>query len=83
MAAPTRRFKILDLTVIPSAEPGRVGKKDAIITYQDEAMRVRVITIPNEEIEGKPEPEALAIITNAIKAQEAERTKWIGREITY
>jgi len=82
-AVSPKRYKIVDLTVIPSAEPGRVGKKDAIVTYQDEAMRVRVITIPYEEIEDKPDDVVLAVITNAIKAQEGERVKWIGREITY
>jgi hypothetical protein len=82
MATAARRFKIVDLTVIPSAEPGRIGKKDAIITYQDEAMRVRVLTIPNESIEGKSEEEVITIIANAIKAQEAERARYIGREIT-
>jgi len=83
MAVAPRRFKIVDLTVIPSAEPGRIGKKDAIVTYQDEAMRVRVITIPNEEIEGKEEAEVLAIIAKAIKAQEQERMRFIGKEITF
>ena len=78
-----RKFKIVDLTVIPSAEPQRIGKKDAIVTYQDEALRVRVLTVPYENIEGKSEDEVLAVITAAIKAQEAERAKFIGREITF
>jgi hypothetical protein len=83
MATVGRRVKIQDMTVVPSAEPGRIGKKDVIVTYQDEAMRVRIITIPYENIEGKAENEVVTIITNAIKAQEAERTKYIGREITW
>jgi len=80
---PTRRFKIVDMTVIPSAEAGRIGKKDAVITYQDEAMRVRVITVPYENLEGKSEAEQIAVITEAIRAQEAERGRFIGREITF
>jgi len=83
MAVPTRRFKIVDMTVIPSAEAGRIGKKDAVITYQDEAMRVRVITVPYENLEGKSEAEQIAVITEAIRAQEAERGRFIGREITF
>jgi len=82
MAVSAKRFKIVDLTVIPSAEAGRMGKKDAIVTYQDDAMRVRVTTIPYENIEGRSEEEQLAIITNAIRTQEAERTRWVGREIS-
>jgi len=78
---PQRKVKLIDMTVIPSAEAGRLGRQDAIVTYQDEAMRVRVITIPYERIEGKSDSEKLELISTAIRAQEAERTKFIGKEI--
>jgi hypothetical protein len=76
------RVRILDRTRIPSPEPGRLGKYDEIITYQDATLRTYVLTIPAEELEGKPEEEQLRIITERIKAQIAERTRWVGREIT-
>jgi len=81
--AAARRVKIVDVTVIPSAEAGRLGKKDAVVTYQDEAMRVRVITIPYENLEGKSEAEQLTLIAEAIKAQEAERARLVGKELTF
>jgi len=83
LMAVARRVKIVDVTVIPSAEAGRLGKKDAVVTYQDEAMRVRVITIPYENLEGKSEAEQLALIAEAIKAQEAERARLVGKELTF
>jgi len=73
--------KIIDLTVIPSAEVGRIGKKDVVVTYQDEAGRVRVVTFPHEEIEKKPEEEQFAIISEKIKAAERERLAFVGREV--
>jgi hypothetical protein len=81
-AAVGRRFKIMDHTVIPSAETGRIGKKDLLVTYQDEAMRVRMVTIPYENVEGKSDDEQLRIIAAAIQKMEAERSKFVGKEIT-
>ena len=81
MAEEVKTVKIIDQTIIPSAEPGRVGKKDLIITYQDEAMRIRVVTIPYEKLEGKSDEEQWEIIQEAIRAAERERRKFIGREI--
>lgn len=79
--AEAKRVKIVDMIVMPSAEPTRLGKKDAVVTYQDEVMRVRVVTIPYEELAGKTEEEQLRKITEVIKAQEAERTRFIGKEL--
>lgn len=80
--AEAKRVKIIDVIVMPSAEPTRLGKKDAVVTYQDEVMRVRVVTIPYEELAGKTEEEQLKKIAEVIRAQEAERTRFIGRELT-
>ena len=44
-------------------------------------MRTYVLTIPSEELEGKTEDEQLAIITERIRAQTAERARWVGREV--
>ena len=78
---PAGRVRILDRTRIPSPEPGRIGKYDEIITYQDAAMRTYVLTISAEELEGKTEDEQLAIITERIRVQTAERARWVGREV--
>ncbi len=77
-----RRFRIIDHVVIPSAQPGRLGKNDLVITYQDEAMRTRMITVPYEQLAGKSDAEQLEIIRRAIAAAEAERAKFVGKEIT-
>jgi len=37
-------YKIIDLSKVPSAEAGRAGKYDLIVTYQDAAGRVRIVT---------------------------------------
>ena len=76
------RVRILDRTRIPSPEPGRIGKYDELVTYQDQAMRTYVLTIPGEELEGLPEDEQLRIITDRIRAQVTERARWVGREVT-
>ena len=76
------RVRILDRTQIPSPEPGRIGKYDEIITYQDQAMRTYVLSIPAEELEALSEDEQLRVITERVRAQIAERTRWAGREIT-
>jgi len=78
---PPGKVRIIDRTRIPSPDPGRLGKYDEIITYQDEQLRTYVLTIPAEELEGKTEEEQLDIITSRIKAQIAERRRWVGREI--
>ena len=76
------RFKIVDLSKVPSAEAGRAGKYDLIVTYQDSAGRVRIVTIPYEEFAGKPEEEQAAILSKYIKMQEEERLRFVGRELT-
>ena len=82
MSAPAGgTVRIIDQTIIPSPDPKRLGKKDLVITYQDEALRTRVVIIPYEELEGKSDEEQWKIIVEAIRKQEAERRKFIGREI--
>ena len=81
MSSPGETVKIIDQTIIPSADPKRLGKKDLIVTYQDSALRTRVVVIPYEELEGKSDEEQWEIIQKYIRAAEAERRKFIGREI--
>jgi len=66
---------------VPSAEPERAGKYDLIVTYQDTAGRVRIVNIPYEEFAGKSEEEQEALLKKYIGIEEAERLKFIGREI--
>jgi len=77
-----RKIRIIDQAIIPATEAGRIGKKDVIITYQDETLRTRIVTIPYEKLEGKSDEEQFAIIQEAIKKAETERRKFIGREFT-
>jgi len=77
----TTAFKLIDLSKIPSAEAGRVGKYDLVVTYQDAAGRVRIVTIPYEDFGGKSEEEQTEVLRAAIRAQESERTRFIGTEI--
>jgi len=77
----TTAFKIVDLSKIPSAEAGRVGKYDLVVTYQDAAGRVRIVTIPYEEFGEKSPEEQTEVLRAAIRAQESERTRFIGSEI--
>jgi hypothetical protein len=79
---PRKSVKVVDMFEIPSGQPERLGKYDVIVTYQDEAMRTRTVTIPREELEGKSDTERLAVISNAIKAKEAERGAVVGKTIT-
>ena len=82
MATPEERFiKIIDLSKIPSAEPGRAGKYDLIVTYQDSAGRVRIVKIPYEELSGKSPEEQEEIIRKYIQMQEEERLRFIGKTI--
>ena len=74
------RVKIIDQAILPSAEPGRIGKRDVVITYQDEALRMRIVTIPFEKLEGKTDEEQWAVIQDYIRKNEADRRKFIGKE---
>ena len=73
--------KIIDISKVPSAEAGRAGKYDLIVTYQDSAGRVRITTIPYEEWAGKSEEEQLELLKKYIRMEEQARLKFAGREI--
>jgi hypothetical protein len=74
-------FRIVDMSKVPSAEAGRAGKYDLIVTYQDSAGRVRVVTIPYEEFANKTPEEQEEVLRKYIKMQEEERLRFVGREI--
>jgi len=74
-------FKIVDMSKVPSAEAGRAGKYDLIVTYQDSAGRMRIVTIPYEEFQGKSEEEQMELLRKYIKMEETERLRFVGREV--
>jgi len=76
-----RTYRIVDISKVPSAEAGRAGKYDLIVTYQDTTGRMRIVTIPYEEFAGKSEEEQIAILRKYIKAEEEARLKFVGKEI--
>ena len=82
MAALGEEVTIKDMIHVLSTSPERVGLFDEVISYQDQARRTYLIIIPSEELEGKTDEEQERIITERIRAQIAERKRWIGREIT-
>jgi len=68
------KIKILDVREIPSGEPGRIGKMDLIITYQVDALRTYITTMPKEEFTEER-------LKEKIKKELTEREKWLGKEI--
>lgn len=72
------KVTILDKREIPSADPGRVGRMDAMITYQLDTFRTYLITLPNERLGG---PDEDKVITEAIRTDMTERERWANREI--
>jgi len=73
--------KIVDVVKVPSAEAGREGKYDYVVSYQDVAGRMRIVNIPAEEVEPGTEEEMFEKIASFIRRAEAFRKFAIGREI--
>lgn len=69
---------IIDKIEIPSANPARVGKMDAMITYAVDTYRRYLITVPNEQLGGPDEED---VIRAAIKVDLVERDRWAERKI--
>jgi hypothetical protein len=82
MVTPRPEIDIRDFRVFPSMEPTRVGRKDVLITYFLGAEGPFTVTIPYEEIEGKPEATQLDIIRRHIEREQAERMRFVGRKIS-
>ena len=66
-------FKVVDARRVPSAEPNRVGKRDWLVTYQLDAMRVYMVTIPFDVL-------TEAIIADAVKRDLEAIERWVGKE---
>jgi len=68
-------FKVIDVRRIPSAEPSRVGKLDFLVTYQLDAYRTYMVTIPRDELSED-------VIREAVSKDIAAIEKWTGTEFT-
>jgi len=66
--------KILDVRDFPSTDPTRIGKFDVIVTYQLDAFRTYLITIPKEQFNEES-------LKAAIRKELTEKEKWMGKEI--
>ena len=62
------KVDVLGTERVFSAEPGRQGKMDRLVTYKTEDGTVRYVTVPDETY-------TLAAAENAIRAAETERTR--------
>jgi hypothetical protein len=68
-------IEILDVVEIFSPQPGRIGKKDVMVTYTVGGVRRYVVTLPAEDA-------SEAKIVEHIKKVEAERQKVVGKKFT-
>lgn len=68
------KIKILDTRDYPSTTPERAGKFDMVITYQVDAFRTYIITMPKEEFNE-------TALKARIAADLKERDKWRNKEI--
>lgn len=68
-------FKVIDVRRIPSAEPARVGKLDYLVTYQLDAYRTYMVTIPQDELSED-------VIKDAVRKDIEAIEKWTGTEFT-
>lgn len=68
-------FKVIDTRRIPSADPGRVGKFDWLVTYQVDAYRTYMVPIAEDTLSEDIIKEAVRRDLEAIQA-------WTGKELT-
>ena len=68
-------FKVIDTRRIPSSDPTRLGKLDWLVTYQLDAYRTYMVTIPKDELTEDEIKEAVRKDIEAIG-------RWVGQEFT-
>lgn len=66
--------KILDVRDFPSTDPARVGKFDTIVTYQLDAFRTYLLTIPKELFNEER-------LKAEIRKELTEKALWVGKEL--
>jgi len=74
VGVPPQKVKILDVRVVPSVEPGRIGKIDVLITYQVDPTHIYMVRLPKEEFTDEK-------VREAIKKDLEEKRKWVGKEL--
>jgi len=72
---------ILDFAKVPSANPKRRGRLDYMYTISLPNGRIRIVTIPAEEIEGASDEEKEKKIKQYIAKDLEEYRKWVGKKI--
>ena len=75
------RIRILDMRKHPSLEVSRRGKEDVTFSYMYGAEGPFTVTVPYEEIGGKPVAEQNRVVKGYIMKAQEERLSWKGREI--
>ena len=68
-------FKVIDTRRIPSADPARIGRLDWLVTYQLDAYRTYMVTIPKDELSEDDIKEAVRKDIEAVG-------RWTGKEFT-
>jgi len=68
------KVKILDTRDFPSTDPARTGKFDVVVTYQLDAFRTYIITIPKELFS---ETKLKEVIAKDLE----EKQKWQNKEL--
>ncbi|RLC82768.1 MAG: hypothetical protein DRI61_01355 [Chloroflexi bacterium] len=72
---------ILDFAKVPSADPRRRGRLDYMYTISLPNGRIRIVTIPVEEIESLDEKAKEEKIKEYIRKDLEEYRKWVGKKI--
>ncbi len=67
-------YTIIDVRTLPTADPLRAGKLDAIVVYQTDPMHTYTVTVPKEDAT----PERLKPI---LMHENEDRLKLIGQKI--
>ena len=70
------KVRILDVRLIPSADPRRLGKFDAMITIAVEGLGNYVLRVPEEVLEDEEK------LKKAIKEYLERIRKHVGKELT-
>jgi len=72
---------ILDFAKVPSADPRRRGRLDYMYTISLPNGRIRIVTIPVEELEGLEDKAKEEKIKQYIMKDLEEYRKWVGKKI--
>jgi len=68
-------FKVIDVRRVPSADPARIGKLDYLVTYQLDAYRTYIVTVPEDTLSDE-------IIQKYVRKDLEQIEKFTGREFT-